>query len=123
MKFINVLLLMCVSISFNIFGEDCSKNEHVKSVFKIATPFFGASGILQSKICNDSTFAKEKRDFFFDKILTPGMIEDYEEGKYPERCAFVITKGLYSFEENAKLKNFPPNACKEARTLLEKWAR
>ena len=114
----NFLLILLLSSS-TLSAQDCLNYPEVKSTFKIAAAVYGAVGTLKSNSCNDSNFAEKKRKLFFEEILTPGMIEDVNKGKYPQKCTFVLTDMINQFHDETQKMSLTPSLCQDAKSLLE----
>ena len=114
-----VVFLVVLLFQISLFAEECLDNKEVKSIYQVAAPVYAAVGVLKSNSCGDSNYAEKKRIIFFQKILTPRMIEDVSNGKYPKRCSFVITNAINSFHDDMKKKTHKSSSCKDAKSLLE----
>jgi len=114
-----IIFLVVLLSSLSISSQDCLNYKEVKSTYKFAAPIYAAVGVLKSNSCNNSEFAEGKGEIFFQKILTPGMVEDVNNGKYPKRCSFVITDAINAFHDDMKNKTHKSSVCKDAKSLLE----
>tara|TARA_B110000438_G_scaffold287833_1_gene320599 strand:+ start:441 stop:836 length:396 start_codon:yes stop_codon:yes gene_type:complete len=115
-KFLPIIFYL---FSSTLSAQECVNYEEFKSTFKVAGAVYGAVGALKSNSCNDSIFAEKKRKLFFEEILTPGMIEDVNKGKYPKKCTFVLTDMINQFHDETQKMSLTPSLCQDAKSLLE----
>ena len=114
-----IVFLVVLLFQISLFAEECLDYKEVKSTYKVAAPIYAAVGVLKSNSCDDSDFAEKKRIIFFEEILTPEMVDDVNNGKYPKRCSFVITDAINRFHDDMKKKTHKSSTCKDAKSLLE----
>ena len=113
-----IIFIFLLTPSF-IFSQECLQYEDLKKTFKLTAAIYSAVGVLKSSSCNESSYAENKRKFFFEKMLTPGMVEDVENGKYPKRCSFVLTDAAHNIMKDQENKKHKTSLCQEAKALLD----
>jgi len=104
-------------------NQKCLQYEDDKGTFKVAEVIYSAVGILKSNSCNQSSYAEERRKFFFEEILARAMIEDVKKGKYPERCSDVISNAINNILEKQKNKGHNSSICQDAKSLLDRFTK
>jgi len=104
-------------------NQKCLQYEDDKGTFKVAELIYSAVGILKSNSCNQSSYAEERRKFFFEEILAREMIEDVKKGKYPERCSDVISNAINNILEKQKNKGHNYSICQNAKSRLDRFTK